>query len=145
SRPGVDFMCWVLPSGCIVKLLMHPLAVGIRSRSTDRQLARNGRVEKADCFLRRIVGIETAVVRSAVKVRDEVNGLMIGRPGDVVLDVSHRTVLWVFDVGCPGGAKPATPPARVDRRRSKPEPLETVQPRWQRERRAPGQANQFAE
>src|ERR1039458_9799672 len=85
-----------------VELVLERLALGIGSTRADGQLALRIRVVKRDGLGDGIVGIEAVIVRLAVEVGIELDGLVVRRPADSVLDVGDGSVGGIFHVGDPG-------------------------------------------
>src|ERR1019366_1237251 len=85
-----------------VEVLVERLAIGIKGRGSDGQLTFRIRVVKGDGLGDGIVSVEAIVVRLAVEVGIELDSLVVRRPADAVLDVGHRAVGRIFDIGDPG-------------------------------------------
>ena len=84
--------------------MVERLAIRIGSGRADGQLALRIRVVKRDGLGDGIVGVEAIVVRLAVELGVELDGGVVRRPADAVLDVGHGSVGGIFDIRYPSSS-----------------------------------------
>src|ERR1017187_9023241 len=85
-----------------VELMVESLAIGIGSSRADSQFTVRTRVVKGDGLGDGIVGVETVVVRLAIEVGVEVDGLVVRGPANMALDVREGSVGGILYVCDPG-------------------------------------------